>query len=39
MKWVIPVAFGVTEIVTEGLKISVNNTRKTFNRYFTKKQK
>jgi hypothetical protein len=33
---VIPVIIGAVGIVTEGLKISGNNTRKAFNRYCTK---
>jgi hypothetical protein len=34
--FVIPVIIGATGIVTEGLKISGINTRKTFNRFSTK---
>jgi hypothetical protein len=35
--FVIPVITGATGIVTRGLKISGNNTRKAFNRFSTKK--
>jgi hypothetical protein len=34
--FVIPVIIGATGIVTKGLKISRNNTRKAFNRFCTK---
>jgi 3-deoxy-D-manno-octulosonic acid (KDO) 8-phosphate synthase len=37
--FVIPVITGATSVATKGLKkISVNNTRKAFNRFYTKKQ-
>jgi hypothetical protein len=36
--FVIPVIIGATGIVTKGLKISGNNTRKAFNRFSTKKK-
>jgi len=36
MKCVIPVMTGANVIVSKGLKISVNNTRKAFNRFSTK---
>jgi hypothetical protein len=31
-----PVIIGATEVVSEGLKMSGNNTRKAFNRFYTK---
>jgi hypothetical protein len=33
--FIIPVIIGATGYVTKGLKISVNNTRKAFNRFCT----
>jgi hypothetical protein len=35
--FVMPVIIGATGIVTKGLNISGNNTRKAFNRFSTKK--